>query len=230
MMRASIRGLCVALTFVSGALAQQQRVQPEPITIETIGEGTVEAAPDYAEFWFHSMRTGGSVAEVLKASASFETSLREEFEKRGLTPSELVVFEPAVADAALVVVARNARVRFSCKDFTGVSDGLTKFASVCDQLRATAEKLSCGFEGPVLGLDDPKPLLQSAVAKAIEKAYPPAESAAAIMGAVISQVEKVVMQDATWNRPSGSKEHLPSLRRMTCAATVRVTYLIATTP
>ncbi len=241
-----MRGWMVAMAVVAlwgtGAWAQVQQTPsvvvqtpaarvPAAVTVESEGEGSAEANPDHLDFWLTRTRTDANVAAAVAALKGFDDAVKKELEAIELTPAEIIVEPAAVRDAALAVVQQAARVRFAAADFTQGDEGSAQVALLCDKLRGAAKVLGAEISGPVYGLADPDKVIQSAVAHAVERAYPAADSAAEIMQTRVNAVERVVIQSVKWNTPpADARETLPSLHRITCTATVRVVYIVTATP
>lgn len=203
-------------------------VEQTSATIASEGVGTVEAAPDYVEFWIHYRGNGKSVAESAAKTQGFESALRKELANRKIAPGSLDFSNLAVPSAAKLETFRSARLRFSMVPFKGGDEEVQQFAKLCDAILATAWALQCTVEGPILGVEDTKPVEQAAIARATAKAYVPAEAVATAMSTRIVGIDHVSVEAVTWNKDPHTKAHQPDLKRVTCTAKVKIWYVYAT--
>lgn len=218
-----MRCLCILAFLAVSPLAAAAVTQPTA-TIESEGIGTVEAAPDYAEFWLHRRAAGKSVAESAQNMKAFEAALQKELTDRQLTPLETRFSSLAVPNAANLETKQSVRLRFSVAKFSNTEDGPAQFAKLCDDVLALAWAVQCIPEGPILGVSNTKPLEQAAVALAAEKAYPAAEAMALVMKMQIFSVDNAKVLSIVWNQDPHSKAPQPDIRRVTCTARVQVCY------
>lgn len=123
-----------------------------------------------------------------------------------------------------------ARVRFDTAAFHEGAEGYVEFGSLCDKMRGLSQTVGCTFSGPRLGVYDPRQTERVAISKAIEEAYPSAEAAAHIMPAHIVSVQRVNVEEVSWDKSEDWRGAGPGLRRSVCTARVRVTYVFATGP
>lgn len=223
------------------ATSQDQTVTP---TIENTASATVAATPDYVEFWLHREGAGATYVAATEAALRLEPTLRQALEERKLSPIEIhfsglaipeSIMEPKGSAASLSRAPRqaayqSARLQFPGGAFTTGEDGPKQLAALCDTMQDLAKELKCSLEGPILGVKDTEALRQSAIARALENAYPAAEGAARLMRTNIMAVEKVQIEDIEWNADPDSRSRQPDLHRVTCTARVRVTYSIPAAP
>lgn len=214
-------GLAFALFIVAGASAQEVFY-----TIESEGMAMVEATPTNAEFVISAAFTGGTVTEAMQNAQNFESQLRGQFKTRNLEPTTMNFGSPAIESMQNKQIRIVARVRFPASAFTAPDEGgPMQFAALCDNVAASATALQAQADGPFLGVEDPSAVEQTAIQRAMEKAYPSAKAAADIMNGQIVAVGKVNVQGVIWNDTAGTPAALPDTRRISCTARVRVTYL-----
>jgi uncharacterized protein YggE len=198
---------------------------PEVYTIETDGVATVDIPPNYVEFWLHLRAQGADVTEAVNKALGFEPQLRKLLMDKDLVPSDLMFTGMAVPDLEAREAHISARVRFKAT-FAG-EEGPKAFAVLCDAISAIATTLGAQPKGPALGIDDTSSVQDTAIKRAIEKAYSPAEASARIMNAQIISVSKVNVQGITWNDAPEFPSTQPELARLNCTARVRVTYMFS---
>jgi uncharacterized protein YggE len=195
-------------------------------TIESEGSATVDVAPTNAEFIVTAAFTGGTVTEAMDKAQKFEPQLREQFTNRNLQPTTINFGGAAIEDMQKKQVRVTARIQFPSSAFNAPdNNGPLQFAGLCDNVMAAAAAVQADVTGPVLGVEDPAAVQQTAIQRAMERAYPSAKAAADIMNGQIVAVGKVNVQGLAWNDTGGSPAALPDSRRITCTAHIRVTYL-----
>jgi hypothetical protein len=222
-MRSLVTVLAASLAMTFAAVGQEAPVS----TIETEGVAVLDTAPMYAEFWLHAQPQGQTLAEAAEGALGFEPAIRKEIQARELTPSELTFSGVAIPSVQAKEARISVRIRFSASAFNSPTEGPRQFALLCDKIAALAAALSCKAEGPFLGVDDPESVEHAGVARATEKAYPAAKAAAQIMNGQIIAVDKVAVQDVTWNKAPGVNAAQPDIRRLTCTVRVKVQYVFA---
>ena len=193
-------------------------------TIESMGVATVDVVPEYVVFWLHKQNEGetrvASMAEALRFGGALGKALAE----RELGASDVSYSAPAIEDATRPCVRVSARIRVGMARFSNRETGPGLFAGLCDDMVALAEGLGCALEGPLLDVEDRKGTESTAIGMATRDALPAAQSLAEIMSAHVVAVERVVIQECSWNDPPELRFPLPNLGRLTCTARVRVTY------
>ena len=192
-------------------------------SIHNVGEATVEARPDNVDFWLTREFTADTMQEAMAEAAGFEQTVVETLNQNGVSPHETLVGEKRPVDAALPLVQRFVRIRFQHYAFRNPEDGMEQFAEVCDGVRQVAEDLDASLEGPYYDVVDRASVEQTAVNRAMEEAYPLANSAAQLMQGRIRAVDHVEILEISWERPMRATEEALQ-ERMICLARVRVTY------
>ena len=193
-------------------------------TIETQGVATVDAVPAYVEFWIHAQFTGATLVEATSAAQPFESNVRKALQAAELAPTEITFTGIAVPDVNGHVARISVQVKFRASAYTGAEDGPRLFAGLCDKMATLASGLTCKIEGPTLTAEDKESIEDAAIARATEKAYVPAKAAAHVMNGQVTAVDKVTIEGAVWNKVPGVNAAQPDLQRLTCTATVRVSY------
>ena len=192
-------------------------------SIHNVGETKVEARPDHVDFWLTREFTADTMQEAMAEASGFEQTVVATLNQNGVSPRETLVGEKRPIDAALPLVQRFVRIRFQHHAFRNPEDGMEQFAEVCDGLRQVAEDLDASLEGPYYDVADRDSVEQTAVNRAMEEAYPLANSAAQLMQGRIRAVDHVEILEISWERPVRSAEEALQ-ERMICVARVRVTY------
>jgi hypothetical protein len=198
---------------------------PEVYTIETEGVATVDIPPGYVEFWIHLHSRGADMTEAVDKALAFEPQLRRLLMDKDLVPSDLMFTGMAVPDLLAKEAHISARVRFKAS-FAG-EEGPKTFAALCDSIMAIAATCDAEPKGPTLGIEEAGSVEDTAIKRAIEKAYSPAEASAKIMNAQIISVSKVNVVKIAWNDSPDIPSTQPELTRMNCTARVRVTYMFS---
>lgn len=193
-------------------------------TIETQGVATVDAVPAYVDFWLHGQFTGANLVEATNAAQPFEANVRKALQAAELAPTEATFTGIAVPDVNAPTARISAHLKFRATDYTGAEDGPRLFAALCGKLATLASGLSCKIEGPTLTAEDKESIEDAAIARATEKAYVPAKAAAHVMNGQVNAVDKVIIESLVWNKAPGVSAAQPDLQRLTCTATVRVSY------
>ncbi len=210
----------LALSFALPVGAQQDY----HAAIRTYGEATVDARPDWVEFWMHWERSADTVIALVNAAQGLEERVIGALEENELAADETLVGEPQILDAARPALRRSVRVRFRAAPFFGRDNGPQELAQLCDAMRAISETLQMRLAGPRLELRDTDALARNAVARAVENAYPLAENTAELMQSRISAVETVEILEIRWERTVEGEDEAALRDRITCSAQVRVTY------
>ena len=193
--------------------------------VQSEGKATVEAIPNYVEFWFHAMRNGITIEEAAAKVANFEERVRAVVKERELTPTEIEVSPLAVPDVRLSEVQRSVRLRFSAINFTDPAKGAERFAVFCDTLTQIGAAEEWLLEGPTFGVNNREEFEQLAVANATKNAYPTAEGIAGVLRGSLTSVDSVAVLALEWNRVAEERFPLPNIRTVACSAHIRVTYL-----
>ncbi len=195
-------------------------------SIHNVGEAKVEARPDHVDFWLTREFTADTMQEAMAEASGFEQTVVETLNANDVSPNETLVGEKRPVDAALPLIQRFVRLRFHHYVFLDPEEGMERFAQACDGVRRVAGDLDSSLEGPYYDVADRASVEQTAVNRAMEEAYPLANSAAQLMQGRIRAVDHVEILDISWERPMRSEEE--ALReRMVCVARVRVTYAFA---
>jgi hypothetical protein len=198
--------------------------------VQSEGRATVEAIPNYVEFWYHVIRDGATVEEAAGKVAELETRLRTIVRERELSPTEIQMSSLAVPDVRYSEVQRTIRMRFNAISFTDPEKGAARFATFCDVLLDIERTESWILEGPVFGVNNRVEFEQLAVANATKEAFPAAEGIAQALRGNLTSVDSVVILALEWNRVPDAYFPLPNIRTVACSAHVQVTYLFEPGP
>jgi uncharacterized protein YggE len=206
------------------AAATSQAQTPNATLIETTGEATITQAPAHAEFWVHLVASADQFHTSMEAAEQFERKLREALAAKSITPNEIMVTAPAIASVNEPLIDISARLRYSMTAYKSAETGAKLFATLCDGLHEVASRVGTSIEGPLLQVQDEKTVIRSAVTKATENAYSPAEAIATELKSSVFAVASVSVADIVWNRAPGRRGAQPSINEVSCTATVRVVY------
>lgn len=221
----------ISVLVLIGLLTGAAIAQDAPITvIETEGKATVSAAPVYADFWLHFDAADTTFGAAMNQAEQLEARLREAIAARSITPNDILVSGPAVPDVNVVQITVSARLRYNMSSFVSAETGGRQFAALCDKMADLAKDIGAVAEGPILSMQNPEAIVRSAVAKATESAYPTAEAVATELKTPIFAVASVHVIGVTWNTEEDTRAPQPTLRRITCTATVRVSYEVGVSP
>ena len=212
--------LVLLMVLSLAAFAQEGPVS----TIETEGVATVDAVPAYVEFTLHARCGGETLAAAADAAIQFEPNVRKAIQAAELVPTEVAFTGVAVPNVTAKEAHVSGRLRFRANTYTSAAEGPRLFASLCDKMATLAGGLSSIIEGPVLIVEDKEAIEAAAIARATEKAYAPAKAAAQVMSGQIIAVDKVAVTSLVWNKVPGVNATQPDLQKLTCTATVKVSY------
>ncbi len=192
--------------------------------VESEGTATVDAVPDYVEFWLHLKAPGATVADAVQATTGLDAALKTALDEREVIPFSIMISGPAVTGLEPPEAKSSAQLIFEAEKFMNIEVGAKEFAALCDKLNSAAKSLKCAIEGPVFTVDEPDQIEQAAVARAVENAHPAADGAAQVMGGYLALVESVQVLGISWDAPEKSHTPYPEIRRAICTANVHVVY------
>ena len=203
--------------------------QTEPAaTIDSVGVATIEATPDYVEFWLTLRASAASLTESAEAILPFRDRLTAELESGQLLPSSVNVSGASIPDANENDVVVSARVRFPISQFSKREDKTQSFAATAQKMRAVGKSLGCTLDGPFLGVEQTEPIEREAVARATENAPYRADAVAGLMESEIFAVESVSVLDIIWNQEGlAPVPTSQDIERITCTGRVKVVYKFA---
>ena len=221
----------VLICLLGLAWAAAVRAQDAPITvIEAEGKATVQATPVYADFWLHMAASDATFGACMDQAEQFEARMREAIAARSILPNDIEFSAPAIPDANTVEVQVSARLRYNMSNFVSAETGNRQFAGLCDKVADLAKDMGAALEGPLFSVQTPEALARAAIAKATESAYPYAEAIATELKTSIFAVASVNVVNVAWNEQEDTRAPQPTVRRVACTATVRVSYEVAVTP
>lgn len=211
---------------VLAAMAAPLHAQPaEEPWITASGVGTAHGVPAHVTFWLKAVvPDAADLAGAAEKLVDLEQRVRAQLESRNLTPSEIEVTATALPGYDAATVERTVRLRFSAAPFVSPDKGAPAFAELMASVEALAAEAGAEALPPLLEVADTDALAAQAVARAVENAYPPAEAAAAVLGAQLTVVRGVDVGEITWNAAPEYPAAEPNLRRVSCTARVQVSY------
>lgn len=218
----SVLPVWTAVLLVSFASVGQD--YPES-TVECEGTAQVAVEPDYVEFVFRKVVRGASNAEAVKEALGFEAALTKHLSEQELptahfTPSETYIKDFRNREAGIVIGVRFDVARLRAEEQPNV-----RFGALCDGMVAAAEALGCGVRGPRLAVNEPLSFEQTAIGKAIENAYYPAEASAFVLQSRVIAVTNVDVVEVSWDGGKGTVgKEVSSVLRIYCSAKVKVEY------
>jgi uncharacterized protein YggE len=215
-----------ASAFAADAPAPAPALSETPPTIRCEGSATVEVEPEYMEFWLS--RT--VQAETLEAAADklvgFEEDLKKKIED-ALLVAELKVSSPVMPDLNKKEASIVASVRFAWRGYQEGPDRSKRFGKLCDQMTALATASETKIEGPKLGIINTDAVIETAVAKAAENAYPAGRAAALALSGQIVSVDRMSVDRIEWDKDPETKMPQPDTDRIRCTAKVTITYIFS---
>jgi len=224
-MTAWTRGAVVLTAFLAMTAAFPQGVYGDPL-IRATGVATVEAAPDYVEFWLRLSRSAPTFEEAALATEGLEDRILEVCDTLDLAPMDIKASAQAIEDVDNLEVVRTVRVRYAARIMGSAEDSRRHFAWLVDRNRALATELACTLEGPFLGVNERERIEHSALTRAMESAYPLAQRAAAEMKSAVTSVHEADIVSVIWNDDPNWRGPQPEYGRVTCTVTVRMAYTI----
>lgn len=225
-MNKNLRAYGWMMAFLVMPPAFAQGIMGEPL-VRSVGEATVEAAPDYIEFWLQVTRTGATFEEAHEASEGLEDRVLEACEALDLSPMDVKASAQAIGDVDRLEVVRTVRLRYSARVMGSAADSRRHFAWLCDRNRALATQLGGTLEGPILGVNERERIEQSALVRAMERAYPLAQRAASEMQSAVTSVHEADIVKVVWNQDPNWRGPQPEYGRVTCTIKVHMAYTIA---
>lgn len=214
----------LTLALVCGAAAVA--APPGVSTIQTNGEATVYGLPTHVSIWIEKAHGGADLEAAMRAAEGFAEILRAELAAIEAQPGEFNALAPLVSDVNRPEARAVVRLQFAVGTLGAADAANARFAKLCAQLKAVADKLEAEARGPIFEAANAEALMRQAVAEAVSNAYPAAEAAAAVLGEPIFAVDHVELVETVWNGPSEQWDNRPSLRQVACTAKVKVTYAL----
>jgi len=192
--------------------------------IDSVGTATVDVAPATVVFQLELLPGNGPAVDLLQQAVEFEKTVRAEIQKRGLTPTQITFSGLNYSHPELLGPNASAYLRFSAAQYAVGEDADEKYAALHDEITAIAAAAKARTYPETYEASDPEQVEAAAVARAVEKAYPPAKAAADVMSARILLVGNVSVGTLVWSN-TGSAPADYNVRRITCTATVNVSYI-----
>lgn len=214
--------LCVALSAVM--LTAPAAFGQDAYAIDSVGTATVDVAPATVVFQLELLPGGGPAVDLLQDAVEFETTVRAEIQKRGLTPTQIAFSGLNYMHPEMLGPNASAYLRFSAAQYAVGEDAGEKFAALHDEITAIAAATKARTFPETYEASDPEQVEAAAVARAVEKAYPPAKAAADVMNAKIVSVGNVSVGASVWSNTDSAPADY-NIRRITCTATVNVSYI-----
>ncbi len=203
----------------AGAFAVSQ-----PVVVNT-AEGVALTNPGSVEFTFVRHISDGSLATAMERIQTFIEAAPTAIRGADLQPTEITTAPPIITAFMQRQVRATVTVRFSMAVFNTAKTGPAQFAALCDKVTALASTMNATLSDPVFYAADPDSVIERAVARATENAYPAAEAVASVVRSNIYAVDKVEVLEVTWEQqPEGQTTDVPQIG---CRAKVQVTYALA---
>ena len=214
--------VCVGV--LAGILAAPVAFCQDVYAIDSVGTATVDVAPATVVFQLELLPGGGPAVDLLQQAVEFEATVRAEIQKRGLTPTQITFTGLNYSHPELLGPNASAYLRFSAAQYAVGEDADEKYAALHDEITAIAAVAKARTYPETYEASDPEQVEAAAIARAVEKAYPPAKAAADVMNAKIVSVGNVSVGALVWSK-TGSAPADYNVRRITCTATVNVSYI-----
>jgi uncharacterized protein YggE len=214
--------LCVGLlAVVFGAPAAFGQ---DAYAIDSVGTATVDVAPATVVFQLELLPGAGPAVDLLQQAVEFETNVRAEIQKRGLTPTQIAFSGLNYMHPDMLGPNASAYLRFSTTQYAVGEGADQKYAVLHDEIAAIAAAAKARTFPETYEASDPEQVEAAAIARAVEKAYPPAKAAADVMGAKIVSVGNVSVGTLVWSSTASPAADY-NIRRITCTATVNASYI-----
>ncbi len=216
----------VLLVAPAVAGAQEMQILP-PSTITSAGVGTVEIAPDRAEFWLYFELTDTSLGDAAAEVKNTEIRILNMLKDREISPLERLITAPSIPDANTTLVTFALRLRFTIGRLAaGVDDPVVRLAEISDALRSVANDTEALLTGPLLTVSNQTEVERRAIMRAMENALPHAEAAAQSMAARIDTILDLRIVEVVWNQVPEYGADQPDSERTACTAKVEVVYVL----
>lgn len=217
------------LVIVLLALCNPAVAQDAPgALVQCGGEATIFAAPSYADFVFEASFEGAAFEQGMTAALAFGGKLREALNTRDLPLVSVEAAPPAIPDVPDNLVVASATARIGLVGLGSGDSADIEFARICDAVAMVAANLECGVAGPIIVPGDRDALIRSAVSQATENAYPACDALAITLKTTVYAVDAVRVESITWNAPGENAAFRPSIRKISCTASVAVSYSVTT--
>lgn len=214
----------VALTLALFAFALNTFGEELPPTIVSIGEATTLASIGQVEFRFVRHFTGATLEESVSQCQAFLEAAPKAIRGTELQPLELTPSPPLITSHAEHQTRATVTVRFGMAAFNTAKTGPLQFAALCDKLAEAADLMKATLSSPEFFAADEDRVEAEVVARAMEKAYLPAEAAAQAVKSTIYAVDSITILDLTWEQhPERQAGEVPQLA---CRGRVQVTYIL----
>lgn len=219
--------LCFNLWFVAMVLyVSMDTFGLEAPTIINTGEALVPGTIGQVEFMFVRHFTGATLEESVTLCDTFLKAAPQVIRGSELQPLDIRTSPPVIISLAEKQTRATIWVRFSMAAFNIAKTGPQQFAALCDKLSGVAETIKSTLSQPNFIPLEKEVVESTAVSKATENAYLPAEAIAQAVKSNIFAVESVELLELVWEQqPVKQTGDVPQL---VCRAKVRVTYALGT--
>ncbi len=196
----------------------------QPIIVN-VAEASVLTSPGAVEFQFIRHFSDATLEAAMEQYETFIRAVPQAVRGADLQPTEINTAPPIIVSLAQRQVKASFTVRFSMAIFNTPKTGTVQFAALCDKLAALADTLQCTLAHPAFYASDPESVVERAVARATENAYPAADAIATAVKTNIYAVDRVDIIEISWDQePEGQTAETPQI---SCRAVVQVTYALA---
>lgn len=172
-------------------LAVHASGEEPPPTIVSIGEATVFAPIGQVEFRFVRHFIADTLEESVTQCQTFLEAAPKVIRAAELQPLELTALPPLTTSQAEHQTRAVIMVRFGMAAFNAANTGPLQFAALCDTLAGVADTIKATLSSPFYYAAQQESGEAAAVAKAMEKAYLPAEAAAQAVKSNIYAVDSI---------------------------------------
>ena len=215
---------CCAVVAVM--LAAPLAVGQDEFAIDAVGTATVDVAPATVVFQLELLPSAAPALELLQQAVEFETGVRAEIQKHELTPTQISSTGLNYSHPDTLGPNISIFLRFSTAQFISGDGAEERYAALHDKITAIAAATKARTFPETFEANDPDQVEAAAVARAVEKAYLPAKAAADVMTAKIVSVGNVSVGELVWSNTRSPVTDY-NIRRITCTATVNVSYIYA---
>ena len=195
-----------------------------PPTIVSIGEATSLAPIGQVEFRFVRHFSGDTLEESISQCQVFLEAAPKAIRGAELQPLELNPSPPMIMSHAEHQTRAIVTVRFGMAAFNAAKTGPLQFAALCDTLAEVAALMKATLSSPEFFAADKDHVETAVIARAMEKAYLPAEAAAQAVKSNIYAVDSISILDLTWEQQP--EEQTGEVPQIACRGRVQVTYIL----
>ncbi len=217
--------LSILFVLIQATAAGQNEAVP---TIDSTGQATIPAAPEFIDFELVVSEEGGDLSSGTERVLKFEENLQETFKALKFTGGVIRMSGVTTQAAESKLVTARGRVRFLFGPMSAPAERARYAASVSDRMVEAKHLLNFEMTGPIFGVIEKEAFEQEAIARATENALYKSDAVASLMDASIVSVQQVSVMEVTWGEAIAEEPGEGSdTQRVLCTAKVFVVYGIS---